>query len=151
MNITKDLLKVFMIGLFATFFSIIESNALTTNGPKFEYKAKNNRIQLDTMYLGTMDDEVKLEIKFENTGNAPLIVRKVDGCCGTRITGWTQRPLRPGEKGTIKVQFRVEPRPHKISRTVKATTNDPGGVKKLHIKGIVTEKDDGSIKLNKNY
>lgn len=149
MSIQKDFLKVFVIGLLATFLGITESNALISNGPKFEYKVKNNRIQLDTMYLGTMVDEVKLEIEFENTGNAPLIVRKVDGCCGTRITGWTQRPLRPSEKGTIEVQFRVEPRPHKISRTVKATTNDPGGVKKLQIKGVVTEKDDGSIKLNK--
>ncbi len=149
MSIKKDFLKVFMIGLLAIFLGITESNALTSNGPKFEYKAKNNRIQLDTMYLGTMDDEVKLEIEFENTGDAPLIIRKVDGCCGTRITEWTQRPLKPGEKGTIKVQFRVEPRPHKINRTVKAHTNDPAGVNKLSIKGIVKEKEDGSINLKK--
>jgi hypothetical protein len=99
------------------------------------------------MYLSDMDDEVKLEVEFINTGDAPLIVRKVDGCCGTRITGWTQKPLRPGEKGTIQVQFRVEPKPHTISRTVEATTNAPGGIKKLKIKGVVTEKEDGSINL----
>jgi len=145
----KIFLKVFMIGLLVAFLGIPESNAFTSNGPKFEYKAKNNRIQLDTMYLGTMDDEVKLEIEFKNTGSAPLIVRKVDGCCGTRITEWTQRPLKPGEKGTIKVQFRVEPRPHKINLTVKAHTNDPDGVKKLKIKGLVSEQDVGSIILDK--
>ena len=150
MRTKNDLLKLFIIGIVATLFSINEVNALVTNGPRLEFKASNNYVQLDTMYLNTMDDEVKLEIEFKNTGNAPLIVNKVDGCCGTRITGWTQRPLRPGEKGTIKVQFRVEPRPHKISRTVKAFTNDPDGVKKLQIKGVVTEKDDGSINLGIN-
>ena len=139
-----------MIGVFATFLGISESNAFTSNGPKFEYKAKNNRIQLDTMYLGTMDDEVTIEIEFKNTGNQPLIVNKVTGCCGTQIKGWTKQPLQPGKEGTIKVHFRVKPNPHKISRTVKAISNDPGGAKTLRIKGIVKEKDDGSIKLGYN-
>lgn len=147
MRVKNDLLKLLIMGLAATLFSINVVNATAPNGPKFEFTASNNQIQLDTMYLNTMNDEVKLEIEFKNTGNAPLIVNKVDGCCGTRITEWTQKPLRPGEKGIIKVQFRVEPRPHKISRTIKATTNDPGGIKMLKINGIVTDKDKGDINL----
>ena len=150
MSIKIKFLKVFMIGVFATFLGISESNAFTSNGPKFEYKAKNNRIQLDTMYLGTMDDEVTIEIEFKNTGNQPLIVNKVTGCCGTQIKDWTKQPLQPGKEGTIHVHFRVKPNPHQISRTVKVISNDPEGVKTLKIKGIVKEKDDGSIKLGYN-
>ena len=148
MKTNNSILSVLIIALFLSISGITESIAFAPNdGPKFEYKAKNNRIQLDTIYINDMDDEVKLEIEFENAGDAPLIVRKVNGCCGTNILEWTQRPLRPGEKGTIKVQFRVELRPHIISRTVEATTNDPGGIKKLQIKGVVTDKDKGEIDL----
>jgi len=124
--------------------------AITKGKPKLEFKAENNRIQLDTMYLNEMDDEVTIEIEFENTGDQPLIVNKVTGCCGTQIKGWTKQPLQPGKEGTIKVHFRVKPNLHKISRTVKAISNDPEGTKTLRIQGIVTEKDDGSIKLGNN-
>lgn len=124
--------------------------ANTKGKPKLEFKAENNKIQLDTMYLSDMKDEVELEIEFANKGNQPLIVKKVTGCCGTQITDWTKKPILPGEKGTIQIYFRVPPRAHKITRTVKAISNDPEGAKTLRIKGIVTEKDDGSINLGIN-
>jgi hypothetical protein len=148
MKTYNSTLRILIIALFLTTFSITDGTASTPNeGPKFEFKAKNNRIQLDTIYISDMDDEVNLEVEFENTGDAPLIVRKVEGCCGTRVVEWTQRPLRPGETGTIKVEFRVELRPHLISRTIEATTNDPEGIKKLQIKSVVTDKDKGEIDL----
>ena len=143
-------LSILLAGLFLIGFTHHESRAQSSTGPDLEFKAENNRIQLDTMYLYEMDDMVKLKIEFENKGNQPLIVNKVTGCCGTNIKDWTKKPLQPGKKGTIQVQFRVKPRPHKISRTVKAISNDPEGTKTLRIKGIVKEKDDGSIKLGYN-
>ena len=143
-------LSILLAGLFLIGFIHNESRAQSSDGPNFEFKAENNRIQLDTMYLNNMNDEVKLEIEFKNKGNKPLIVNKVNGCCGTRITDWTKKPLRPGKKGTIKVQFRVPPRPHQISRTVKAFSNDPAGVKTLNIRGIIKEQNDGSINLGNN-
>ncbi len=122
--------------------------AIGSNGPLFEYIAKDNTIELDTIYLDEMKDVIELEVEFENKGDAPLIVNKVSGCCGTQVTNWTKKPLMPGEKGTITVKFREPPRPHKISRTVSAVTNAPGGEKKLTIKGVIAEQNDGSINLD---
>ena len=134
-----------LVGLFNN------STLANTKGyPELKFKAENNRFQLDTMYLSEMDDEINIEIEFENTGNQPLIVNKVTGCCGTQIKDWTKQPVLPGKTGTIQVHFRVKPRPHQISRTVKAISNDPEGAKTIRIKGIVKEKDDGSIKLGYN-
>ncbi|MFO7829663.1 MAG: DUF1573 domain-containing protein [Bacteroidales bacterium] len=117
--------------------------------PKFEYKAEDNRMVLDTIYLDWIDD-VQLDVEFVNKGDKPLIVQNVTGCCGTQIPDWTKKPILPGEKGTITVEFRVPPRPHKISRTVRAITNDPDGAKLLHIEGIVAEpKEEGTITLQK--
>ncbi|MFO8235020.1 MAG: DUF1573 domain-containing protein [Bacteroidales bacterium] len=116
--------------------------------PILKFKTENNRIQLDTMYLNDMDDEVNLEIEFENKGDEPLVVNKVSGCCGTQVKDWTKSPISPGNKGKINIEFRVPPRPHKISRTVKAISNDPRGAKTLRIEGIVTKQEDNSINLD---
>ncbi|MFP4023771.1 MAG: DUF1573 domain-containing protein [Thiohalospira sp.] len=135
---------IFMIAGISNNISFAQSD----NGPKFEFLAENNRMYLDTIYLDWIED-VTLDIEFVNKGDKPLVVQKVTGCCGTQITDWTKKPLLPGETGTIKLEFRVPPRPHKISRTVRAVTNDPGGAKTLHIIGVVAEpKEEGTIQLN---
>lgn len=125
------------------------SFAQSDNGPKFEFLANDNRMLLDTIYLDWIED-IQLDIEFVNKGDKPLVVQNVTGCCGTQITDWTKKPLLSGEKGTITIEFRVPPRPHKISRTVRAETNDPDGAKTLHIIGVVAEpKEEGTIQLNK--
>jgi hypothetical protein len=136
--------------LFAIFFNFNHKTfAQSGNGPKFEYIAEDNRMVLDTIYLDWIED-VQLDVEFVNKGDKPLIVQNVTGCCGTQIPDWTKKPILPGEKGTITVEFRVPPRPHKISRTVRAITNDPDGAKILHIEGIVTEpKEEGTITLQR--
>lgn len=143
-----------LISYFALIFMVvyISSNiilAQPNSGPKFEYLAEDNRIEMDTLFLDWAED-VQLDVEFINKGEKPLIVKNVSACCGTQIKEWTQKPLLPGEKGTITVEFRVPPRPHRISRTVKAITNDPDGTKTLHIVGVVIEpKEEGVIDLQK--
>jgi len=137
---------ILLAGLFVIFAGSNESMAQSANGPKLVFKAEDNRVDLDTLRLEFMEN-IRLEIEFENKGNKPLIVHKVNGCCGTNVKKWTERPLRPGEKGKIIVQFREPAKPHRINRTVKALSNDPEGAKTLSIEGLVQEKDDGSIQL----
>lgn len=117
-----------------------ETNAQTSADPKLVFKAENNHIKLDTMYIDEMSTSKEMEIEFENKGDKPLIVNRVSGCCGTRIKEWPKEPLKYGETGTIKVEFRIAPRPHRVSRTVTAISNDPEKAKTLKITGIVTEK-----------
>lgn len=137
---------ILLTGLFLLFFTNYESSAQSPSGPKMVFKAEENCIDLDTLYLEFME-EIRLEVEFVNKGNESLVVHKVNGCCGTNIKKWTRKPLRPGERGTIVVQFREPARLHRISRTVKALSNDPKGVKKLRIEGVVQKQDDGFIQL----
>lgn len=106
-------------------------------GPKFTYD--NEVIDLGTLYTEELD-VVKLEIGFSNTGDQPLVVSNVRGCCGTRITNWTKDPIEPEKKGTITVEFRVNPVPQNIRRTVTASCNDTEqAVKIIRIVGSVVE------------
>jgi hypothetical protein len=81
----------------------------------------------------------KFEIEFVNKGDAPLLVSQVRGCCGTRITEWTTEPVMPGKKGLIKIEFRLNPHPQTISRTLTVLSNDPEGMKIYRIRGQVVD------------
>ena len=107
-------------------------------GPKFEYSEQS--VDLGTYYTDSLDI-ISIEVEFENTGDQPLIVSSVRGCCGTRIVNWTKEPIKPGEKGVINAQFRPAPRVHNISRTITAMSNDPAGQKIIRIRGKVEERE----------
>ncbi len=134
-------LGLIFIGLFG--FTLMSNNNLiiASDGPKFEYTKEANTFDLGTLYIDELE-EVNLEIEFENKGDKPLVVTHVRACCGTRVKDWTKEPIQPGEKGTIEVHFRLAPRPHNISRTVVAMSNDADGQKVLRIRGRVAERDE---------
>ena len=92
-------------------------------GPKFSYC--KSMIDLGTLYVEELEPAMKVNIEFFNTGNQPLVVSHVKGCCGTRVTSWTSTPINTEEKGSISIEFRLNPTPQNISRTITATSNDP--------------------------
>lgn len=90
-------------------------------------------------------EPMKLEIEFTNEGDEPLIISTVRGCCGTRVKEYPKQPILPGEKAVIHVEFRLAPRPHKISRTVSVMSNDASGMKVFRIRGEVVEADPSAF------
>ncbi len=107
------------------------------DGPKLEWEKE--RHDYGTVYL---DDppETKLDIKFTNEGNEPLVLSHVRACCGTRVHNWPKEPIQPGEEGTITIEFRLAPRPHRISRTVTVTSNSDPNTSIYRIVGQVVER-----------
>ncbi len=45
------------------------------------------------------------EFEFTNAGNEPLILSNVRASCGCTTPSWTQKPVMPGQKGSIKVRY----------------------------------------------
>lgn len=96
---------------------------------------------------GTIDyedvDIQTIAIPFSNTGDAPLVIEKVRGCCGTRITDWPRKPVLPGETGEIELQFRVADRPQMIRRVITVLSNDSDAPRqRFRITGRVTGKTE---------
>ncbi len=102
------------------------------------------KFEKEILDLGELyTDEVKqtkLDIKFTNDGDNPLILSNVRGCCGTRIHEWPHEPVLPGEEGTIKIEYRIAPRPQKISRTITVTSNAEKSTSVFRITGQVVER-----------
>jgi hypothetical protein len=95
------------------------------------------------------DDLGNITISIHNDGVQPLILNQVVACCGTRVVEWTREPIAPGQKGTVKISFRVAPQPHRISRTVTVNSNAVNGnSQRIAILGdIVIPTSSNEIKL----
>lgn len=99
-------------------------------------------ISLGEIFVNELSDEHgKVKIKVTNAGNKPLILKNVTGCCGTNVKSWPKTPILPGKDALIYVEFRTEPRPQRISRTVTIESNAVNNkVVKVAITGVVIEK-----------
>jgi hypothetical protein len=95
---------------------------------------------LGKMYIDALE-LTRLTIEFTNSGDQPLVLSNVRGCCGTRIADYTKNPVLPGQKGNVIVEFRLAPRAHNVSRTVSILSNDADGMKVFRIRGEVLERD----------
>lgn len=118
----KNLLSAGILALLFSFSltGFSQGNAVV-KGPQLTFDKPNH--DFGTAFVDEMP-ETKLDIKFSNTGNEPLILSGVRACCGTRVTEWPREPIMPGEEGVIKIEFRLAPRAQRISRTVTASYNN---------------------------
>ena len=84
--------------------------------------------------------------RFTNTGDAELVVTKVNSSCGCTVPKKPEGPIAPGASGSIEVKYdtnRVGP----IRKTVTVYSNADEPIKALKIKGEVVNK--GSSILEK--
>jgi hypothetical protein len=50
-------------------------------------------------------DVVEYVFTFENTGNDTLLIEKVVSTCGCTVPEFSNKPILPNEKGTLKVTY----------------------------------------------
>ncbi len=74
---------------------------------------------------------------FKNTGNAPLLIVKVDKSCGCTTPQWPTEPIKPGATGKIRVEYDTKGRIGDFTKAVFVYTNVPGPPIILIIKGTV--------------
>lgn len=101
-----------------------------SQGAKLEFSKET--IDLGTLFTDRLE-VMKIEVKFKNSGNQPLIVTSARGCCGTRILEWTSEPIMPGDTGVVVAEIRASPHPHALSRVITVVSNDPEGQKTSRI------------------
>ena len=114
-----------------------EKKEVPANGAKISFTEMEHNY--GTIQKGGNGD---CEFTFKNEGNEPLILSNVKASCGCTTPSYTQKPVMPGESGTIKVHYNTN-NVGGFSKTVTVTSNavdNPRVV--LRIKGNV--KQDAS-------
>lgn len=106
------------------------------NKPKIEFASRSHN-------FGAIPENggpVTAVYEFTNTGNAPLIILSVtNGGCGCTTPKFPTHPVKPGEKGQIKVSFNPEGRMGSVNRTVRVSTNAGNKRIGLSFKGTVVK------------
>jgi hypothetical protein len=115
---------------------LISSFGFAQNGPKIEFKAKDNTIDYGT--TSKKKDNGVRSFEFTNTGDAPLIITNVLSTCGCTVPTKPEAPIMPGKTGKIEVKYSMIPGPIRKTITVESNAvNYEGGRIPLKIKGDV--------------
>lgn len=115
---------------------LMSSFGFAQNGPKIEFKAKDNTIDYGTV-TKKKDNGVR-SFEFTNTGDAPLIITNVLSTCGCTVPTKPNEPIMPGKTGKIDVKYSMIPGPIRKTITVESNAvNYEGGRIPLKIKGDV--------------
>lgn len=134
----KHLITVLFIGLLS--FSVNAQEKVA----KIEFKT-------DVIDYGIIEkgaDGVRV-FEFTNTGDAPLIISKVNSSCGCTVPKKPEGPILPGATGQIEVKYdtnRVNP----IRKTITVLSNAETPTVALKIKGEVIDPSKTSVLEKKN-
>ena len=95
--------------------------------------------------FGTINegDKVEYVYTFTNAGVSDLVLSNVKASCGCTVPSYTQTPVKPGEKGEIKVTFDSSGKTGAQQKTVTVTSNTESGTDMLNFKANVTPKAGG--------
>jgi hypothetical protein len=114
----------------------LSSFGFAQNGPKIEFKAKENTIDYGT--VSKKNDNGLRSIEFTNTGDAPLNIINVLSTPGFSISSKPNQPILPGKTGKIEVKYSMIPGPIRKTITVESNAiNYDSGRIPLKIKGEV--------------
>ncbi len=125
----KNILTLIITLLFCSF-------SFAQNGPKIEFKAKDNTIDYGT--VTKKGDNGIRSFEFTNTGDAPLIITNVLSTCGCTVPTKPEAPIMPGKTGKIDIKYNMAPGPIRKTITVESNAvNHESGRVALKIKGEV--------------
>jgi hypothetical protein len=82
-------------------------------------------------------EKVTYAFRFDNRGQADLLITSVSSSCGCTVPEYTTDPIAPGQKGTIKVTFDSSNRRGFQNKTVTLVTNTQPSSHTLRIKAQV--------------
>lgn len=135
----KVLLTLAIAG--AAFFTANAQTATKTSSTAIAPASSANfKFETEEYNFGSIKqgEVVTYEFKFTNTGKEPLIINSARGSCGCTVPNYPKEPIKPGEKGVIKVSFNSAGKMGMQDKTVTLKSN--AGDKVLHVKGTVESK-----------
>ena len=80
------------------------------------------------------------EFEFINTGTEPLVIYSADPTCGCTVPDFPKKPIKPDERGIIKISFNPAGYEGGFLKTVKVRTNGREKSTTLSLEGSVIPK-----------
>lgn len=94
--------------------------------------------------LGTFSEKNPTQtatFTFTNIGNTPLIINQAIASCGCTVPQYSKEPIKPGEKGTVKVTYNGKGKfPGHFKKSITIRTNGKVEMVRLYIEGEMKEE-----------
>jgi hypothetical protein len=107
---------------------------------------KEAQIKFDTLThdFGTFSESnpvVTCTFTYTNVGDKPLVINQAVASCGCTVPEYTKTPVKPGEKGEIKVTYNGTGKfPGHFKKSITVRTNGSVEMTRLYIEGTMEEK-----------
>ena len=86
------------------------------------------------------DSKVTCSFNFTNVGEQDLVINQAIATCGCTVPSYTKTPIKPGEKGEIKVTYNGAGKfPGHFKKSITVRTNGAVEMTRLYIEGDMTE------------
>jgi P pilus assembly chaperone PapD len=125
--------KIFIISLLL-FTSLMYVSAQKQAEIKFD------KISYD---FGTFSESTPIQetvFTFTNVGDAPLVINQAVASCGCTVPSYTKAPIKPGQKGQIKVTYNGKGKfPGHFKKSITIRTNGVTEMTRLYIEGVMKE------------
>ncbi|MDR1113257.1 MAG: DUF1573 domain-containing protein [Bacteroidales bacterium] len=131
--------KIFSLAIVLLAFGLMQAQEVKKEVPK-QYKGAEISLDKLTHNFGKLKvGEVKEGIfTFTNVGVKPLIIEDAIASCDCTVMSWTQTPVMPGQKGTIKATYTAK-NVGPISKRITVLSTAETDRLILQIKGEVIE------------
>ena len=97
----------------------------------------------ESIDLGTFSESNPVQeavFTFTNVGQAPLIINQAVASCGCAVPSYTKEPIKPGQKGQIKVTYNGKGKfPGHFKKSITVRTNGVPEMTRLYIEGVMKE------------
>ena len=113
---------------------------LTYTAAQQQAEIKFDKVSID---LGTFSESNPVQeavFTFTNVGQAPLIINQAVASCGCAVPSYTKEPIKPGQKGQIKVTYNGKGKfPGHFKKSITVRTNGVPEMTRLYIEGVMKE------------
>ena len=145
----KILFSAFLMTALTFSIQAQEPKKTTVNVATEQSNEKVAEIKFDTLThdFGTFKESeavVSCEFPFTNVGTAPLVIHQAISSCGCTVPDYTKSPIKPGERGVIKVTYSGKgkfPGQFRKVVTVRSNSKENKAVN-LFIQGIMTPDEE---------
>jgi len=133
-------LSFFLLFFGLTLSMIAQSSATGQTQATASANISFDKTSHDFGKIKEQDGLATVTFTLKNTGNAPLVISRVQASCGCTTPTWTKEPILPGKTGSITASYNPAGRPGSFIKSISVFTNAGEDCKTLTIKGEVIPK-----------
>ncbi|MBR4215893.1 MAG: DUF1573 domain-containing protein [Bacteroidales bacterium] len=125
--------------------------AACTSTPKGNENADSQTIEADSTLKGSFKfdttvynfgtilegEQVSTEFKYTNQGKADIVISKIETSCGCTVPEYDKDPVKPGERGSVRVRFDSNGKAGTQYKTIRIFSNSEEDIFELVITGEV--------------